>query len=472
MRRPSLFVVPFVGCCLIALVGFFMSPKRYASTILILLETKQIPTDMVPQIVTQTDKTRIATLKQELLSRTRLERVIKETDPYPQKDKARPTPMNVLVESMRAATTVLVKGNDAFSIEYTHRNPKKAQAVADRIATLFIESTKAEREQQVEDTHDFIESEVAQSRQQLDQKEAELRRYKEKYMGTLPEQLGANLATLQRLQLEQQTVEQTLRGLSEREASVQASIEAAASGAATVTAGPQSPAAEIAQLQSKLAELRSKYTDEHPDVRAAEDRLSRLKAQVVADAPVAVAVAPGGRGETLAAQLQDIQAELAQLRAKRSDLDRQVETFQGRVERTPQAEQQLLALNRDYQKLQQNYLLLVDTKMRATMAENMEKQWSGVRFKVLDPANLPETPVFPNPVMFGLGGLMFGLVTGLGACFLAEYLDRSIKSVADLEHLLPYPVIGTVVRVTPLGVTEGLVPAMAEAGGGSGGSLL
>jgi hypothetical protein len=75
-------------------------------------------------------------------------------------------------------------------------------------------------------------------------------------------------------------------------------------------------------------------------------------------------------------------------------------------------------------------------------------------------------------VMFGLGGLMFGLITGLGACFLAEYLDRSIKSVADLEHLLPYPVIGTVVRVTPLGVTEGLVPAMAEAGGGSGGSLL
>jgi polysaccharide chain length determinant protein (PEP-CTERM system associated) len=470
MRRPPLFFVPLAVCCVIALAAYLTSPKRYTSTTLILVETKQVPDDMIPKIVTQTERTRLATLKQEILSRTRLERVIKETDPYPQAGKEQPTPMNVLVESMRAATTVMVKGNDAFSIDYTHRDPKKAQAVADRLATLFIESTKADREKQVEDTHDFIESEVTQARQQLDEKEAELRRYKEKYMGALPEQLGANLSTLQRLQLEQQTVEQTIRGVNERQAFIQTSLASAAAGTGGEPAGPLSPAAEIAQLKSKLADLRSKYTDEHPDVRATRDRLARLEAQFP-DLPPSTAAARTG-GEPLSAQLQDVQSELAQLRAKRADLDRQVGLFQARVERTPQAEQQLMALTRDYQKLQQNYLLLVETKMKATMAQNMERWWSGVRFKVLDPANLPERPVFPKPIQFGLGGLFLGLLTGLGVCFLAEYVDRSIKSVTDLEQVLPYPVLGTVARVTPLGVTEGLVPTMAEAGGGPGGSFL
>lgn len=74
-------------------------------------------------------------------------------------------------------------------------------------------------------------------------------------------------------------------------------------------------------------------------------------------------------------------------------------------------------------------------------------------------------------MLFGVGGLIIGLLAGLGSCFLAEFLDRSIKSVADLEEILPYPVLGTVARITPLGITEGLAAA-AQAGDGSGEALL
>ena len=287
-------------------------------------------------------------------------------------------------------------------------------------------------------------------------------------MGALPEQLGANLSTLQRLQLEQQTVEQTIRGLSERQTLIQTSLTNAPQGTGgEVGAGTSNPLVEIAQLRSRLADLRSRYTDEHPDVRATLDRIARLESQL--PDPASEIMAGRSGGEPLGNQLQEVRSDLVQLRAKRVDLDRQVGLFQARVERTPQAEQQLLALTRDYQRLQQNYLLLVETKRKATMAENLERRWSGVQFKVLDPANLPSRPVFPDPVVFGFGGVIVGLLTGLGACFLAEYLDRSIKSVTDLEQILSYPVLGTVARITPLGVTEGLEPALgAEAGGGPG----
>ncbi len=472
--HPWLFLVPIAVCCGIALAAILLSPKRYTSTAVILVETKRAPGELAPKVKAlkgkRADKSRLTTLQQEILKRSRVERVIRDTEAFPQKDNTQPAIMNSLVESVIASTLITPKTNDAFSIDYTHNSPKKAQAIANRLVSLFIESTKEDKEKQAEDATDFIQAQLAEARKQLDEKEAELRRYKERYMGALPEQLGANLSTLQRLQAEQQTVEQTIRGLSERQTLIQMNPQTTPAHAPHAGGGENqassNPAVEVAQLKIKLADLRSRYTDEHPDVRATLDKLERLEAQL-----------PGGTDTTtgqagpMARELQTIQAELVQARAKSADLEHQVELFQGRVERTPQAEQQLKALTVDHEKLQQNYLFLVETRMKAELEQNKEKWWSGAQFTVLAPANLPARPSFPNPVLFGLGGLIAGLLAGLGSCFLAEFLDRSIKSVADLEEILPYPVLGVVARITPLGITEGLAAA-AQAGGGSGEALL
>ena len=473
--HPWLFLGPIAVCCGIALAAILLSPKRYTSTAVILVETKRAPGELAPKVKPpkgkRADKSRLMILQQEVLKRSRVERVIRDTDAFPQKDNTQPAIMNSLVESVLASALITPKTNDAFSIDYTHNNPKKAQAVANRLVSLFIESTKEDKEKQAEDATDFIQAQVAEARKQLDEKEAELRRYKEKYMGALPEQLGANLSTLQRLQAEQQTVEQTIRGLSERQTLIQMNPQTTPTHAPHAGGGENqassNPAVEIAQLKIKLADLRSRYTDEHPDVRATLDRLERLEAQL----PAGTADPTTGQVGTMAKELQSIQAELVQARAKSADLERQVGLFQGRVERTPQAEQQLKALTVDHEKLQQNYLFLVETRMKAELEQNKEKWWSGAQISVLAPASLPARPSFPNPVLFGVGGLIIGLLAGLGSCFLAEFLDRSIKSVADLEEILPYPVLGTVARITPLGITEGLAAA-AQAGDGSGEALL
>jgi uncharacterized protein involved in exopolysaccharide biosynthesis len=206
-------------------------------------------------------------------------------------------------------------------------------------------------------------------------------------------------------------------------------------------------------LRSQLADLRSRYTEEHPDVRSVVARIRRLEAQL----PDAAA---GGvpRAVNAISPLEEAQAELKQLKAKRVELDQQIALFQTRVEQTPRAEQQLMGLTRDQAKLQESYLELVKTKMDAEMSESLEEHWSGVRFRILDPANLPEKPFFPNLVQFVLGGLMLGLLLGAGACAAAEYLDDSVKSVTELERLLPYPVLAVVSHIAPgppLALSEG-----------------
>ena len=118
-----------------------------------------------------------------------------ELHPYP--EVASPS---AVIATMQAAIDIEFRGGDAFSIEYTHRDPHMAMNVTNRVASLFIEEFRRSRQTQFEGAADFLDSELQQARRQLDAKEEALRVYKERNLGRLPEQLDASLSTLQRLQ--------------------------------------------------------------------------------------------------------------------------------------------------------------------------------------------------------------------------------------------------------------------------------
>ena len=208
LRRPWLVIVPLVLSLGIAVALSLLLPPRYSSSTLILVAPDPMPSNLVPQMNTERISRRLQTLRQEVQSRTRLEMVARELDPYGTVGKE---PLINTIERMRDAVAVQVKGNDAFSIAFEHRDPKMAMLVADRVTTLFMEEVAGARERQVSTAYEFIEKQLQDARQQLEEKENALRDFKEQHMGQLPEQVQANLATLQRLQLEQQTIADGLR---------------------------------------------------------------------------------------------------------------------------------------------------------------------------------------------------------------------------------------------------------------------
>jgi polysaccharide chain length determinant protein (PEP-CTERM system associated) len=424
LRRPWHVVIPFVVVTL-ASVGLSLTITRtYTSSTLILVESDKVPESFLSEGSRDAAvaRPRLQTIRQEILSRTRLERILEELNPYP--DRIGRAPLTSIVEDMRGAIAINVRGNDSFALEYTHRDPKMAQAVTARLATLFIEESNQARKTQVEVTGEFIESQLAEARRHLEEKEKALRQYKESRMGRLPEQTGANLAILQRLQLEQQSVSDALRSARERAMLVERGLSS--SGAA---APGTDPAAELAAARNELAGLRARYTDQHPDVQAVLARVGRLEKQVAS------------RAQQGDAQLEQARAEVRHLEGKLADVDRRISIFQGRVEDTPRTEQELATLTRDYQQLNQNYLDLLRKKMDAQMAERLEDRWKTDNFRILDPAFLPERPVSPNRWLFLWGGMIAGLVAGLGASVAAEMLDPTIKSLREVESLLPFPVL-------------------------------
>ena len=446
LRRPWLVVIPLVLCLGAAVAASFILPPRYKSSTLILVAPERMPSNLVPQMVTEKTSRRLLTLRQEVQSRTRLEMVARSLDPYGSLGKE---PLIETIERMRAATTVSVKGNDAFSIEFEHPNPKMAMLVADRLTSLFMEEVAGARQQQVSAAYQFIEQQLQDARQQLEEKESALRDYKQQHMGQLPEQVQANLATLQRLQLEQQTVSDNLRKAQDALLLLESSPTPAAA------LGPTPPPDPLVDMKAALSQLRTRYTDEHPDVKSLEARIAALEASRGArratDAAAAAAAAPPPDPVAAAfeGRKREARVEVESLRSRLADVDRRIAAFQGRVEAAPRREQEILGLTRDYQKLSDNYTQLLTKKLDAEMAARLEQQERGQQFRILDPAYLPETPSFPNRVLFALGGAIGGLLLGIGLSIGVDFLDPTFKDADDVANALPFPVLAVLPYVPP-----------------------
>ena len=455
LRRPRLVLVPMALGMVLALAATFLLPKEYSTSTLILVEQQKVPQSVVRNDAVEAARPRLLTIHQEILSRTRLEKVIRELDPYPA--MMAKAPLTKVIERMRGAISIRVQGNDAFTIEYVHRDPQKAMMVANRLAGLFIEEVDQAREEQVEGAAEFIETQLQESRRRLEETEQALRAFKEEHMGHLPEQTPANLATLQRLQMEQHSVSESLRAARERQLTLEKSLGAQIVSQSGEGATATAPGTELSQLRAQLAALRGRYTDEHPDVRVLIARIAqierRLAERVSADDAAVLDPTTSTRS-----QLERARSEVRSFEARGRDLDRQIAMFQERVEAAPRAEQNLNTLTRDHRTLNESYLNLLNKKLDAQMAEKLEQRWKGERFKVLDPAYLPEESVFPNRPLFGMAGVALGLVIGLVLSFVAEYFDHSIKSPQELETVVPFPVLATFPHIDPGSVRAGAPP--------------
>jgi polysaccharide chain length determinant protein (PEP-CTERM system associated) len=439
LRWPRLVLVPFLVVLLGAVAASFLLPPRYRSSTLILVAPERMPADFMPRGTTESVTRRLQTLRQEVQSRTRLETVARDLDPYGSLGQE---PLIDTIERMRSAVTVSVKGNDAFSIEFEHRDPKMAMLVADRLTTLFMEDVVGARERQVSEAYRFIESQMQVARDQLEQKEAALRRYKERYMGQLPEQVQANLATLQRLQLEQQSVADSLRKASDTLLLLHSGRSAAGDPPpAPAGASPSPDSAEL--LRAQLAALRTRYTDRHPDVKATLSRIATLDAEAAttkAQAPPVdlAAEASAQRG------VREAELQVQGLREHLGDVDQRIAAFQARVEAAPKREQEILALTRDYQKLSENYTQLLSQKLDAETAARLEQRSRGQQFRVIDPAYLPIRPSFPHRGLFALVGALAGLLLGISLAVVADILDPTVKEADQAAAALRLPLLAVV----------------------------
>lgn len=445
LRYPKAFLLPFVVCVGLAVLLAWVAPRKYRSGTLILVESKTLAESFVTPVTAEGMAQRLNTIRQVVMSRTRLEEVIKKLDPYPEMAGQ---PSHVVVEAMRRGIEIRVQGADSFVIEYVNKDPYKAMMVTSLLATQFTEDAATLRETLTQKAFTFIEDNLTDARKALDEREAALRQHRLKYTGSLPEQLDTNLRMLQQAQLEQHTLSENLRTLEDRRAATERNlIEGRRLGGATGGAG------ELVKLRTTYAALRGRYTEEHPDMRAMRARMEEIEKRLRATPEDGTPADSPGTADpeilSLSQSLRLVEADIESLRQRRERLDGRIADLQRRVEDTPRAEQELSSLTRDYPQLRESYNAALRKEMDAEMARRLEEYWRGGYFRVLDPAHLPRRPIRPYGTLFLTAGLAIGFVLGLGATVVSDLADRSVKSERELEELLGREPIVTLPRVAP-----------------------
>jgi uncharacterized protein involved in exopolysaccharide biosynthesis len=204
-------------------------------------------------------------------------------------------------------------------------------------------------------------------------------------------------------------------------------------------------------MRQQLMEYQTKYTENHPDVVALKKKIETLEKELAesggapAPQPVKAPAAGGGVRPFMEAELvgqqqamlrniQAVEAEIAKIQA-------QIEHYQKRVENTPKREQELLLLKRDYDNIKNTYSSVLNRKLEADIALNMEKTQKGEQFRILDPPRLAEKPISPNLRLILMACVAAGLGVGAGVIFLCEFFDDAVRKPEALQARLSLPVL-------------------------------
>ena len=469
LRRKWWIIIPFVACVGLSYCYYKSLPKIYKATTLILVQPQEVPEDYVKPTVKSPVSGRLSTLSQQILSRTRLESVIRELNLY--SDKVGRLASEEIVDLMRKTIKIEIqksRGRDVqntFTISYEGREPRQVMLVTNRLASLFIEENLRAREKQAVETSDFIDRELSASEVALREKEKDIRTFKELYMGELPGQLDANLRILERLQDQIKNNTDSRKASEERRIMLQREISDLSgqitSGIADGVVLGDSRLTKLTQLKARLNELQSMYTDKHPDVIDTRAQIAKLQKDIAKQ--VDIGEKPNSEGKLsvfnpaltrLRGELVEVKLEISRLKVEGKSLKKQIEMYQRRVENTPKREQELATLTRDYDLLKGNYQSLLDKRIQAKMAENLERRQMGEQFKVLDPARMPEKPFRPDPKRIMLIGVFLGLVLGGGLGYMKESMDQSFHKIEEIEDILSFPVIATIPRIKTRGARK------------------
>ena len=459
-RRYLYLVLPIIPLFAIACAVAYLIPPVYHASAKILVQSQQIPTDLARSTVTTNASQQIEVIRQRLMTRTNLLQIARKYNLY--QAGARSSSLSDIVEFMRSSTQIEQiavgtrrsrRGQEAiaFSVSFDYGTPTGASSVANEFVALILEQNIKTRTTRAAETHRFFEKQVKRLDKELAAQEALIVEFKRDNEAALPENLGYRRVLLTRLQSELSEIDRDIGSLeADRDNLLQTT-------SGSVTAQQVSTTdAEIAKLKLQLTQLRAVYSERHPSVRKAKNRLAALEKTAVAGPaePAQPAASGGSQGGAPTAdargsiRTQAIDRKVLAQRDRRSTVQKKISDIEETVLKTPQVQVALRTLTRKYEALQEQQRRAQAKVAEAATGELLEEGRQAERFEVIERATAPSGPIKPNRPLVMLAGFVFSVAAGVGVVLLVELLDGSIRSGMDLERRLQIRPLATIPLVT------------------------
>ena len=462
VRRRWWILLPFaIGLAAAPVLARF-APERFRSEALLLVIPQQVPNDYVTPTMTQSIEERLPAITDQILSRSRLEQIIRQMNLY-QDEQSREV-MEDIVQRMRKDVTTSATGKDvnSFRVTYVSDSAEKARKVTERLASLYIEQNLKDRENQADSTSQFLTTQLDEAKRRLIEQEKKLEEYRKSHAGQLPSQLTGNLQAIQTATMQLQSVNESTNRAQERRLLIERQI--ADTEVVPLPAAAPAPEENVApsterQLEVARARLNfflQRYTPEHPEVVSLQRTIAELSTKLEAEAPGRAAeeqnksITPAEAAQQK--KILEFQAELAVIdhqlstnRTAAARLQSTINGYQSKVDIVPTRESELVELTRDYGTMQAAYTNLLVKREDAMLAGNLERRQIGEQFKLLDTASMPERPYNePQRLAVMASGAGAGLVLGLLVVAFLELRDRSFKSEEEVVKSLSVPVLALI----------------------------
>ena len=466
--RKYWWIVPITvaGCLSIAMLLTAVLPKKYTSKTVVLIDQPTVSADIVKPVVTEASNQRLASMQQEILSRTHLQPIIEKFGLYPE-DRGT-AHMDDLILRLHDAITVspleAMPGTQehhmpGFQISVVFNNPELAQRICSEITTMFMEQNAKDIDDKSKSTTRFVSQHLNEAKQKLDEEDAKLADFKRRYIGSLPEQEQTNLSLLSGMNSQLEALTQALSRAQQDKDFNESLLNTQLANwkAASENGNPDSLEHQLAALEDLLTTLQSRYTPEHPDVIKTKSQIEEIKKQIAAG-PQPDTFTAGSRSKKEPQQIQQLRERMrrddlnyADLQKRQELLQSHINTLQARLQSSPAVEQEFKELTRNHQTALEFYNDLLRKEDQSEIAGDLNHQQEGEHFNVLDPPSMPLDPSFPKPLLFAGGGFGFGLLLGAGLIFLLAALDKSMHTILDVEYCLKLPVLAAVPVLNPKG---------------------
>ncbi len=490
-RRVWYLVIPAVLVSIGSIIYVWRIPYVYKSETTILVSDRLLPEDYIGSLVRQSVMDRIEFAKQQLRSRTFVEKIVQEFQLFPSG-----THIDRAIQAVISTTEVTVVPPNVFKLGFYSKDPATAQAVTRRLAERVMQSNDSFRLQKVSVADQFLEEQLRQATDELAQAEQRWQEFNQSHFPGMPEQTispeilntlqaqltaaDANLqdALEQRTAYERLLIEHRdlkLAGQSQKSVSGPAlkPMPSAATGLVpSVSAALSPPDQKLNQKRAELAALLTRYTPEHPDVDRVTREIHDLESQKPEPAvakdpelPPAPSTSQPDVGvlpeidisvdfyeAEVRRELEQLHREIARKEANKRELSNRIAAYGRRMNIPPELVQEYSTLTHDRDAAKQRLTYLTTRKLNSELAGKVDTDANNKTFTTIDPPNLPEIPVRPDRVMlssFGcLAGLMVGIAFGIGRELLDPTLSDEESAVAELKLpvLTSIPTIGNLNR--------------------------
>jgi polysaccharide chain length determinant protein (PEP-CTERM system associated) len=332
-------------------------------------------------------------------------------------------------------------------------NATASKLIVQKLLDLFVEGNVGGSRMESTKALRFLEAQLTEREQQLQEAEAKRVAFEQKYVGSLPG-MGSATSRMEAARLE---VRQLESNLSSAQGAVNGLLAQLASTPPTISTpgqylgGGGGAASRVAGLEAQIAEVRSRgWTESHPDMVSLRSQLEAARQAARMEAGPRFSSGsntPNPAYVTLKSMLAEKQASAGSYGARQAQLQAEMQQYQAKIADEPAVAAEQQRLSRDYDVLKAQYDKLLQDREKLKLKTTAGVETDSLVFKVLQPPTSPKSPTAPNRPLLLTMVLLAGLTIGAAAAFGLAQIRSSYSTPRRLEKASGLAVIGSISEV-------------------------